>query len=722
MTFQRPAYKSLSKSPVTHASYGEDLSINLSDEVGLDDSTYSDGKTSVPFLPVNLFSVPAILSHISQTDPGFIFTFLHNGRKHKAVLMKTFLTALDKEGVKITWDEAISNIQLGCHATVDVTQVKPASVEENWLVFGLYLSEFSSSLSQVISSENCSTVAEESLGEALLKQENSFGCDNNFEKRKGSKDETTNSSSGFLSCKVLNHTFTLEEDSLPNLISKVECSHNYEAEAVVVSISSQYLHLVVQLGDTWVRVEVDPLFSTVMVDGIRAREVFSVKIGAIGTVVLKKCVQYHSSNTKTDIIVGSHVALLWFGDKNVPSVRGSPALVVANEDDRLVVQVEDTDTLVHFYGKMVEHKLELQTRVLVWAWSQQLSGERGSLEGAAIVVREDIVENDDEEGRMLKEPLDSSGVMDLSIQGIFSPIRSGIVDDDPFANETNSSFESCLDNSIGSLSVSFGSMGELEPQNDDFSMLAHPDLSSKHMEEVSLDEDKNLEMLDLYFQSLFWRSSSPKPDAVIDAQFDTVLAVNDVLHSYNNLVDDFDELIKVSDLRPVLLRHSTSNDLSVKTLDCEEERDDQFLSFLDPVGPIAIDQSLVRRKSNPSLSPIPEETGDGAASLLEDPVFAGPYLASTPSGRCQTIVRTSLSLSGSPKCDDESLSNMDSGYGESFSSGSNTTTDLPAEASPKTVKNILEQFLEFAQLSCNDRAEVIDRFLAQFFKETQIQH
>ena len=215
-----------------------------------------------------------------------------------------------------------------------------------------------------------------------------------------------------------------------------------------------------------------------------------------------------------------------------------------------------------------------------------------------------------------------------------------------------------------SLSVSFGSMSETEDQNEDFSMLANPDLSIKYMEEISFYEDKKLEMLDLYFQSLFWRSSSPKPDAVIDAQFDTVLDVNDVLNTYNDLIDEYDELVVTSDLGSGLLRHSTSHNLSSNPQVYES-----FTTFLDPAVPIIIDHSLVRKMSQPPLSPIPEETVDGVACLLEDPVFTGPYFSSTPSGRYLTRTRSSPSPSGSPSCSDGILSSMDSGYYESSFSG-----------------------------------------------------
>ena len=372
------------------------LNINPNVEVGAENKMSPQstvGCTTSPFLPVNLFSVPAIISHTSQTEPGFIFTFLHHGRKHQAVLMETFLTALEKEGAGITWEEASSELILGSKALVDVTQVKPATVEENWLVFGLYLSSNLSknSTSSIPSSSKSADHADASLGISCLSIEGD-------------------------PCHVLNETFTYEEEALPSFPPQTKCNHKYEAGAVVVSISSQYLHMVVQLGDTWDSFKVNPMASMVLVDGIRSREVYNIKMGAIGTMVFQNCLQCHINEKKLDNRLVSSMVLLWIGESYGPTVRGSPGIVVGKKDeDRLVVQVEGIDTLVLFYGNTVEQKLDVSTSVLAWAWPKQLRGGKGSfVEGAALVVRDDGQDKDayDEEIKIEFQ------------KGISSPIRS----------------------------------------------------------------------------------------------------------------------------------------------------------------------------------------------------------------------------------------------------------------------------------------------------------
>merc|ERR1719508_456332 len=95
-------------------------------------------------------------------------------------------------------------------------------------------------------------------------------------------------------------------------------------------------------------------------------------------------------------------------------------------------------------------------------------------------------------------------------------------------------------------------------------MFANPDLSTKYMEEISFSKDiENLETDihdDIYFQALFWRTScsSPKPDAVIDAQFETVLAANEILSNYDDLVTDYDQLMSDSSIQLGMVRHLTS--------------------------------------------------------------------------------------------------------------------------------------------------------------------
>ena len=49
--------------------------------------------------------------------------------------------------------------------------------------------------------------------------------------------------------------------------------------------------------------------------------------------------------------------------------------------------------------------------------------------------------------------------------------------------------------------------------------------------------------------------------------------------------------------------------------------------------------------------------------------------------------------------------------------GSNTSV-LVDEVSPKLVRNILDQFLQFTQFPGKDRAGVINNFISQSYKET----
>ena len=74
----------------------------------------------------------------SQSQAGYNFTFVHEGRQQQAVLDKTFLTGLEKDNVRITWEQATRELHLGCEVRVDVTQLKRKSFDEKWLVFGLY--------------------------------------------------------------------------------------------------------------------------------------------------------------------------------------------------------------------------------------------------------------------------------------------------------------------------------------------------------------------------------------------------------------------------------------------------------------------------------------------------------------------------------------------------------------------------------------------------------
>ena len=87
-------------------------------------------------------------------------------------------------------------------------------------------------------------------------------------------------------------------------------------------------------------------------------------------------------------------------------------------------------------------------------------------------------------------------LLELSTEGIFSPIKSKV-------QETSFSYFEEKDGLDASLSVSFGSMSEPEDVKENFSMLANPDLSTKHMEEISTSK-ASLETDihdDIYFQA-----------------------------------------------------------------------------------------------------------------------------------------------------------------------------------------------------------------------------
>jgi len=175
-----------------------------------------------------------------------------------------------------------------------------------------------------------------------------------------------------------------------------KCDHKYEVGVVVDNISTQYLHVVGPIGDTWLETCVDPLHTLVLLDGVRTREVYSVKTGTMGHMVLSECVKCQFKD-ETEVAIAVP-CMLWFGDEQKPSVRGAVGEVVGKDGDRMVVQLEGPPAarnvrLVLFYLQSIVHReLILQTKVLVWAWNRQqqqqnIIDKRGVtkfLEGAAV--------------------------------------------------------------------------------------------------------------------------------------------------------------------------------------------------------------------------------------------------------------------------------------------------------------------------------------------------
>ena len=221
---------------------------------------------------------------------------------------------------------------------------------------------------------------------------------NNGEDRSDEESEGSSKDS-FKSCM---EDFTVNNNNdkviIDNLIqSKLKCDHQYEVGVVVASVTSQYLHMVGPLGHVWLECYVDPLACLVFIEGVRTKEVYSVKMGAMGYMVLKECVQCQLSE-ETNV----SPTLVWFGEEQRPSARAAGGVVVGRQGDRMVVQLEGpsaarTVRLVLFHGETDKGRdVGLETGVLVWAWTRQLGRGGGAskfLEGAA-VIKEKVDEHD----------------------------------------------------------------------------------------------------------------------------------------------------------------------------------------------------------------------------------------------------------------------------------------------------------------------------------------
>jgi len=87
-----------------------------------------------------LFSVPAVCSTAAEPFPAdkYHFIFFHEGRRQQALLEKTFLTGLKKDNVRITWEQAVMILTVGCcEVKIDITDLGSASFYD-WMVFGLH--------------------------------------------------------------------------------------------------------------------------------------------------------------------------------------------------------------------------------------------------------------------------------------------------------------------------------------------------------------------------------------------------------------------------------------------------------------------------------------------------------------------------------------------------------------------------------------------------------
>ena len=172
--------------------------------------------------------------------------------------------------------------------------------------------------------------------------------------------------------------------------------------------------------------------------------------------------------------------------------------------------------------------------------------------------------------------------------------------------------------------------------HENFSMEVNHDHSIQYLQEMCphdiTKKDKNDALDEIYFQSLCWRFSSPKPDAIIDAQFNFILSANDILNNYNDLVDDYDlmtrdEVAEDTSTRTEYISRSPNTSL---TPECARK----VFGFESLPAPPDLARSLHRKMSHPPLSPIPEEiTGLEEYGCGDDAGFSYSPVASTPVGK-----------------------------------------------------------------------------------------
>jgi len=233
--------------------------------------------------------------------------------------------------------------------------------------------------------------------------------------------------------------------------------------------------------------------------------------------------------------------------------------------------------------------------------------------------------------------------------------------------------------SDASFSISFGSMSETGEPRENFSMIANPDLATSHMEDESVNECVKLPNEGIYFDSLVWRSSILTDASVIEAQFEKVLEENCILENFSQLADVFDQIFEEYSSNTKIVGSKTLPDNAV----CNK------ISSSEPAFPLSSILILGSQFSQNSDNKITARTG--------------PVLTSTPAEKCGDG-GCSLSDFGLESNGKLCPVNMDSGYYETFSSGSllemSSNCDVsskPAEETKtKLPEGVLTQFLFFS--------------------------
>jgi len=669
-----------------------------------------------PPKPSNLFGVPAILSkkNSSESSQDYTFIFIHKDVKQCAVLQPTFLTAVEKDGKKTTWEDVKSCLIVGCKVKFDVTKFKPASFTGEWLVFGLYLSDV---LTEKGDKENtCSTASQRrrfskefdwmgSFGKGLGSEDESFNKiesqlsdieDSIFvygseltsaekallevrEKLDDCMNYSQGSSQLMLSPGMLNETFTVEENMESPFLLSSSCQHQYEVGVVAISVTQQCLQLVGPLNSIWVRTEVRPCDTPVYSKEGRVVDTCQVSVGDIGTLVSSMCVKCQLDTTMECL---APPLMLWFGEEQRPSVRGLHGKVVWSDEDKFLVQLDGSESEpVLFMRSERDMMLKTGWQLLVWAWSKPGT----CAEGGAWISQ--------------ASQLDASLVrhfenLDLSTSGIFSPVRENLKEvvngRDITRSVDKADSDKCSD-------VSFGSVSECDEIdldksfNTNLSML----INSTSIKLMSQEEE---------FQTLYSGTSFPFNDNVdIDLRFEQVLTANGLVGNYEKLTRKYEDYFLVSQSSSIIANDSGSSLNTDQQIDHATFHSPPRISLEFNPQDVLPNPSFLKRMPGPSLSPIPEEVNE---SFSDNPVFSTPLCKSAE----------------------------DSGYNDSFCSGSNTINHsrslvYSAEKAPLSAfsedatfkqpcyKEMLDQFLEFTQFPASRRNDLIDHFITSNLKE-----
>jgi len=379
--------------------------------------------------------------------------------------------------------------------------------------------------------------------------------------------------------------------------------------------------------------------------------------------------------------------VVWFGEVNSPGLRKSPGKVVWVEVDKFLVLMDEGD-LVMFTEK-IDVSPVMGCNVHVWAWRRP---GRCAV-GGAWIYRDDFGGKQDSSWAYCKQ----FGTLDLSTSGIFSPIQ--VTDGQHENSQLNKTFsnKSSSDLSFGSIS----DCGELDLNksfNTNLSIII--DHTSNSAKDISSE--------DYQFQSLFSTHSSLCDDVDLDNQFEQVLVNNYTVDNYKNLARKYEKYFVERNLsRDVKKASAVSDNMEIIDMPssgtCEETSPEVPQHYIP-----------ARKKSCPSLSPIPEENPD---SCPDTSVFSTPagkisddsgYFDSSSAG---SSFKPSKVLSYPPSAGGKSALVSDIPIKKP---GCKAVLEDPAHSNEQLCVNkiLLEQFLEFTQFPSSRRSEIIELFVA----------